>query len=118
MLGSCEDTPEDAIDYYSLNEETLVATTDSETNDTTADNTNTNTTILCKKKNVIDIGTLTELMSKIANVVWDEKTQREIAETEGGLNPDSPPYLWMKSVLEEDGMVDTFRHFYPDAEGR
>jgi hypothetical protein len=58
-------------------------------------------------------------MSKIANVAWDEKTLRVIAESdEAGLNPDSPSFLWMKAIVEEDEMVDVFRHFYPQAEAR
>mmetsp|Transcript_23076 Transcript_23076/g.42388 ORF Transcript_23076/g.42388 Transcript_23076/m.42388 type:complete len:605 (+) Transcript_23076:131-1945(+) len=106
MLGSYEDDAEDALDYYTLDEQSYIDPVD-------------NTATVYRKKNLLSIEILTELMSKIANVSWNEKTQRQIAESsEAGLNPDSPAYLWMKTLLEEDGMVDVFRHFYPAAEAR
>ena len=105
MLGSHEDTAEDALGPYLLEEKSYI--------DPEID-----APVVIRKKNLIDIFTLTELMSKIGNVTWDEATQRLIADTEAGLNPISPPYLWMKTLLEEDGMVDVFRNFYPEAEGR
>lgn len=106
VLGGYEDTAEEALCYYTFDERSY----DDPQNDTAT---------VYRRKNRVCIETLAELMSKIANVSWNEKTQRQIAQSsEAGLNPDSPPYLWMKSLLEEDGMVDVFRHFYPAAEGR
>jgi len=58
-------------------------------------------------------------MAKIVNVMWDNKVLRQISESsESGLNPDLPSYMWMKKLLDDDGMVDVFRHFYPAAEAR
>ncbi|KAL7446789.1 hypothetical protein ACHAXM_011249 [Skeletonema potamos] len=108
ILGTYEESAEDALFHYTFCE---LSYEDSSST--------TNTRNICRKKNVLSIEVLTELMSKIVNVSWDAKTQREIANSkEADLNPDSPAYVWMKTVLEEDGMVDVFRHVYPDAEGR
>ena len=107
MLGSYEDTAEEALCYYTFDEQSYV------------DPANNEITIY-RRKNLLCVDTLVELMSKIGNVTWNEKTQREIANSEEvGLNPDNPPYLWMKALLDgEEGMVDVFRHFYPTAEER
>jgi exonuclease III len=106
ILGTYEDTAEDALFHYTFGELSY-------------EDSSTNTPTICRKKNVLSVEVLTELMSKIANVSWDIATQREIANsTEANLNPDSPPYLWMKRLLDEDKMVDVFRHMYPEAEGR
>ena len=106
MLGNHEDIAEDALGVYNIDEHSFM---DPVTNEST----------VYRKKNLVCIETLAELMSKIGNVTWSEKTQREIADSvEAGLNPDSPVYMWMKSRLEKDGMVDVFRHFYPTAEAR
>jgi hypothetical protein len=108
MLGSFEDTPEEALYHYNFEEQSYV---DSESEEQQP--------ILYQKKNVISIDVLAEIMSKIAHVTWDEGTLRSIAEWEGaGLNVDATPYLWGRGLLEEDGMVDVFRHLYPEAEGR
>jgi hypothetical protein len=106
MLGSNEDSAEDALACFNFSEQRYI---DPESDEMT----------IIRRKNVIDIETLAELMGKIANVAWDEKTLRVIAESnEAGLNPDSPSFLWMKAIVGEDGMVDVFRHFYPKAEAR
>ncbi|KAL9178566.1 hypothetical protein ACHAXT_001904 [Thalassiosira profunda] len=106
MLGNYEETAEEAKWYYSFDEHSY---TDPESD----------ATIVYRKKNRVSIDTLTELLSKICNVSWSESTQRKIADSdEAGLNPDAPPYRWAKGLLEEDGMVDVFRHFYPTAEER
>lgn len=68
--------------------------------------------------NEVPVFVLTELMAKIAGVNWNLSTQRMIARTDAGIRRDEPPRQWLVSVMEEDGMVDTFRHFYPTAEGR
>lgn len=106
MIGSNEDSIEDALDCYNLDEQQYL---DPETKICT----------VIRRKNALSIDTLAELMYKIVCVQWDETTIRSIAESdEAGLNPDSPSYLWMKQLVEQDEMVDTFRHFYPEAEGR
>ena len=116
MLGNYEDTAEDAVDYYTFDEQFYTNTEANDDEDSSA--------LYCKK-NVIRIETLAELMFKICNVTWNESMQRQIfMSSEAGLNPDSPVYKWMKSLLDGDdednnsGMVDVFRHFYPDAEAR
>jgi exodeoxyribonuclease III len=74
--------------------------------------------LLAEEENMVSIKRLAELMSKIAGIDWDEKTKRSIAEEEGSTSRVSPPRKWLNAMLEEDAMVDTFRHFYPKAEGR
>ncbi|KAL7499862.1 hypothetical protein ACHAWT_007882 [Skeletonema menzelii] len=106
ILGTYEESAEDALFHYTFSELSY-------------EDSSTNTQTICRKKNVLSVEVLTELMSKIANVSWDLKTQRAIANSkEANLNPDSPPYRWAKALLEEDKMVDVFRHMYPEAEGR
>ena len=106
FLGHHEDTAEDTLDCYTFDERSYI---DPESNAAT---------VFCKKS-MLSIHTLTELMSKICNVSWDEKIRRQIAESsEAGLNETSPAYLWMKALLEKDEMVDVFRHYYPTAEAR
>lgn len=61
--------------------------------------------------NVVRLGVLTELMSKIAGVEWDDATQRQIAGTDAGIRRIKPPTQWLQCMMEQDGMVDTFRFF-------
>jgi exodeoxyribonuclease III len=74
--------------------------------------------ILISKENTVCIDMLAELMNKIAGVEWDEGIMRSIAETDATIEQLSPSRKWLHSVLREDGMIDAFRHFYPEAEGR
>lgn len=74
--------------------------------------------ILAEERNVIRISVVAELLLKIAGIEWSESLQREIAATEGGTSRVSPPRRWLNTVMTEDGMMDAFEHFYPDAEGR
>jgi exodeoxyribonuclease III len=74
--------------------------------------------LLAEEENVVSIKRLSELMSKIAGIDWDEETKRTIAEEAGCASRASPTIKWLHTVLKEDGMIDTFRHFYPKAEGR
>lgn len=117
ILGTYEESADDALFHYTFGE---LYYEDPNNNNNDDGDTNTNTTrTLCRKKNVLSVEILTELMSKLVNVTWDIKTQREIANSnEADLNPDSPAYKWVKSLLEDDKMVDVFRHMYPEAEGR
>lgn len=74
--------------------------------------------ILAEEGNVISIATIAELLFKISGVEWDQRLQKEIAALHGETNWKAPPRIWLNRIMEEDGMVDTFRHFYPKAEGR
>jgi exodeoxyribonuclease III len=74
--------------------------------------------ILAEEENVISIDVLSELMSKIGSIPWDEATQRSIAKEYAGVSRVAPTRQWINAVIEQDGMFDAFRHFYPTAEGR
>jgi exodeoxyribonuclease III len=75
--------------------------------------------ILAQDENNIAITTLAELMGKLAGIEWDQDLQRKIAGTDGTTMDVSPPRRWLhQEVLQEDGMIDALRHFYPNAEGR
>ncbi len=79
-----------------------------------------NAPTICRKRNVLSVRTLIELMNKVCGAQWDNNVQTEIGNSEDAtLNTDSPSFIWMKSLLErENGMVDVFRYFYPTAEDR
>ena len=72
---------------------------------------------ICREENVLYIDTLCELMMKLVNIHWDVDVLKLIAE-EAGVNSSSPAVDWFGRLMEEDGMVDTFRHFYPSTQGR
>lgn len=74
--------------------------------------------VLAQEENVLSVETLAELMLKITGVKWDETTQRSIATTDATIRRVSPTRQWLSDVLQQDGMVDAFRHYYPDAEAR
>jgi hypothetical protein len=57
-------------------------------------------------------------MLKICNVQWTANMIRQIAEEWADVDHQSPSRKWLHDVLCEDGMVDAFRHFYPDAKAR
>ena len=78
----------------------------------------TGESILAEEDNVIAISTIAELMQKISGIEWDEELQRHIAATEGGTSRMAPPRRWLNSIIDEDGMIDAFTYFYPEAEGR
>ena len=68
---------------------------------------------------------LIDIMKKIAGVEWDAHTvvadvatmtREGSSVVEAKSNPAT--VSWMDSLLEKDGMVDTFRQLHPDAEGR
>ena len=116
MLGDNEDTPEEALSYYNFAEQSYIDKM-------------TGIKVILRKKNLLSIQTLSELMSKICNINWDESTRKNISMSKyANLNLDSPPLRWMQELLstkgdddDDDGgggMVDIFRHFYPTAEGR
>ena len=72
----------------------------------------------CRQANVVSVAVLTELLAKLVGVIWDESVQREIASTVASEPRLSPARAWLTSLLVQDGMVDSFRHLYPMAEGR
>ena len=79
---------------------------------------NTESEFLAAEDNVISFSVLAELVSKIGGVHWDEMTQRRIVEESAGVSRVSPTREWLHSVINEDSMVDAFRYFYPNAQGR
>jgi hypothetical protein len=105
FLGSHESSP----DYCTYAYDTHAAYyTDEETGET----------LQSQEERTLAVAKLTELMYKLAHVQWSEEVQREIATTEAREPRVSPKRKWLTSVLEEDGMVDAFRYYYPQAEGR
>mmetsp|Transcript_10011 Transcript_10011/g.14720 ORF Transcript_10011/g.14720 Transcript_10011/m.14720 type:complete len:583 (-) Transcript_10011:126-1874(-) len=77
----------------------------------------TGESILAAEDNVACVSVVTELLLKIAGIRWDESTQRMIG-NEAGASRFDPPRKWLNEIISEEGMVDTFRHYYPEAEGR
>lgn len=74
--------------------------------------------IVFLKANTVEVGILGELMTKVIGQTYGESILKEVAEKYAVKNTASPTYKWMKAVQEEDGMVDAFHHFYPEAEAR
>lgn len=72
---------------------------------------------ISRDANVISLDTLAELMAKISGVDWDAETMRLIANSDG-LKRSLPTVKWLDSIIERDGMVDAFRHVFPNAHGR
>ncbi|KAL3810016.1 hypothetical protein ACHAXA_006131 [Cyclostephanos tholiformis] len=107
MLGDYEDTVENALGRYNLDELTY-------------SDPRTGLDVVYRKRNSVSVRTLSELMAKVCGVHWNEGVRRRISDSDfSGPNPDSPPLLWMRSLLDgENGMVDVFRHLYPNAEAR
>ena len=104
-LGKHETTPEYCLHYYDFDEATYF---DEESGET----------VVAREKNAVCVQVLAELMLKIAGVEWDDATLRLIATTHATVSCASPPRKWLTTVLQQDGMVDIFRHFYPKAEAR
>ena len=104
-LGSHERTEENCEYYYDFTELFAI-------------DPDTNQEFLAKEANVVCVNVLAELMSKIAGIKWDITTQRHISTTCGTVRQIDPPREWLDQIIQEDGMVDTFRHFYPTAEDR
>ena len=57
-------------------------------------------------------------MNKLGGVEWDLDQQRKIAASHGRRSEVHPPRQWLNQILNEDDMVDTMRHYYPDAKAR
>jgi len=105
FLGNHELTPDHCSYCYDLSAQTYI---DEETGET----------VQSREENAVRVGILAELMSKIAGVQWSEERQREIADQYAEAERGSPTRKWLNAVLQEDGMVDAFRHFYPTAQAR
>ena len=69
-------------------------------------------------KNEVSIVVLSELMNKIAGIEWNETLQRQIADDQEGIARISPTRQWLECIIQQDEMVDVFRHFYPTAKDR
>ncbi len=78
----------------------------------------TGESIIAKEANAVSIGILAELMAKIVSIQWNEELQRQIAVDDGDVSHVSPSRRWLNTLLEDDGMVDPMRYFYPTAEAR
>jgi exonuclease III len=68
--------------------------------------------------NLLSMDCWIELMQKIMGVEWDVDIQRHWSDTHADVNKLAPPRAWFRSLVEEDGMVDCFRHYYPTAQDR
>ena len=78
----------------------------------------TSKSVIFQERNMIDIKTVAELMLKLARIEWNEQLLQSIAMTDGTTNRASPPRIWLNEVVENDKMIDCFRHFYPNVQGR
>jgi exodeoxyribonuclease III len=105
LLGRNESTPEYCRYGYDLNSSYY-------------HDVDTDQEVLAQEEDVLSVEILAELMLKIAGVKWDEATQRSIATTDATVRRVSPTRQWLSDVLQQDGMVDAFRHYYPEAEAR
>jgi len=103
-LGSHEGTADACLSYFSFH--------DIKYHDRDLDK-----DCVARDANVVSVSTLAELMAKIVGIEWDAATIQLIANTDG-LEKSSPTVAWMNMLIEEDGMVDTFRHVFPNAKGR
>lgn len=56
-------------------------------------------------------------MAKLAGIRWDDETRRLIG-NEAGASRVSPTRKWLRTMIDDEGMVDAFRYFYPLAQGR
>ena len=107
FLGSHERTPEDCRYGYDVLE--AKSYVDPETGET----------VVTRRANLVRVAVLSELLHKIAGIVWSDTVQREIARSAATVDDDNPARQWLNhDILQQDGMVDAFRHFYPNAQGR
>ena len=105
FLGKAESTEEEALYYYDFRGSTYLDEDEQEER-------------VARKANCICLDTLLELMSKIAGVEWNDATRKEIAATFADVKPASPTIQWLDRIVNDDGMVDSFRYFYPNAKDR
>lgn len=57
-------------------------------------------------------------MQKVVCVGWSLAEEKAIAESDAVVWNTSMATMWLNKVIEDDGMVDAFRRFYPNAEAR
>ena len=105
ILGKAESSQEEALWYYDFSEATYFDEDRGEE-------------LPSRKANCICLDTLMELMNKIARIEWDDRTRKLIAKTAANVKHASPTIRWLDNIINEDGMVDSFRHFYPTAKDR
>ena len=69
---------------------------------------------------ILSIEVLFELMSKICGKTFPLDKQRLIAESAAVelVWKMHPSKIWLDSLINEEGMVDAFRLFYPKTESR
>lgn len=67
---------------------------------------------------IISVDVLLELMQKVVCVGWSLAEEKAIAESDAVVWNTSMATMWLNKVIEDDGMVDAFRRFYPNAEAR
>jgi len=67
---------------------------------------------------VISVDILIELMHKVAGVGWSMAEERALAESDAVVWNTSKATMWLNKMIDNDGMVDAFRKFYPTAEAR
>jgi exodeoxyribonuclease III len=73
----------------------------------------------CHPADTLSISNLAELVNKLVGIEWDAATLQSIADSDAvDINRIAPPRVWFQTLLQEDGMVDCFRHLYPMAQGR
>lgn len=105
FLGKHQSSAESAMAWYDYQAEYY---TDEETSEQ----------VLARENRTLCLFQLVELMYKLVNIEWSEGVQREIAQSEVNAPRISPKRKWLTDVLEQDEMVDAFRHFFPHAQGR
>jgi exonuclease III len=82
------------------------------------------------ENNTPTVRVLVELMNKLIlgkqpgsttttnTTEWDDVTIRDIADTVGTVSRNSFSRQWLDAIINEDKMIDTFRYYYPQAQGR
>mmetsp|Transcript_10636 Transcript_10636/g.25600 ORF Transcript_10636/g.25600 Transcript_10636/m.25600 type:complete len:583 (-) Transcript_10636:81-1829(-) len=74
--------------------------------------------VLSQERNLVSVTTVAELMLKLGRIEWDENLLQSIVATDGMVSHAFPPRKWLNQIIETDEMIDCFRYFYPNAEGR
>ena len=105
FLGKAESSEEEASYYYDFRGCTYFDEDEQEER-------------VARKANCICLEILMELMSKIVGIEWDDEIRKEIAATSADVKHASPTIQWLDRIVNDDDMVDTFRHFYPNARDR
>ncbi len=74
--------------------------------------------VISHERNLVPVTTVAELMLKVGKTEWNEHLLKSIALTDGKSSRLSPPRIWLNQILGDDKMIDCFRYFYPNAQGR